>query len=139
VGSDRRLAVPHLVDVLEPEGATAHAGTVTPLPGRYCRAHVVFGPADADAENAPAKGMVGRTLELEGTLDSGGGPVPVRLQSDAILGVDVALALDLSRDQHAARTFTLRYGAWLDGIDPSAPDAAAQVLARIAQHTISTD
>jgi hypothetical protein len=108
-----------------------------PPPGNYCRARLVFAPADADAEGlTPEVDMEGRTLLLEGrVLPATGGPEqPFRLESASLTNAELWLeGLALTPDAlEASRTLHLAYDRWLDGMDPTSPGAAEQVLRNVA-------
>ncbi|WP_224361455.1 hypothetical protein [Hyalangium versicolor] len=141
--SPRRLGTPHVSSLESPDGAVLELGTLRPPPGRYCRIHLVFGPADADAQGLPADGaMVGRTFLLEGTVipANGEGSHPFRLESARIANRELSLdALALSEDQlEAEQRITLSYDQWLDGASPLSPDAVEQVLRNVADSTAIT-
>ncbi len=138
--SPRRLGTPHVIGLERPDGEALVLGTLQPPPGSYCRAHLVFGPADADAEGLPAgAGMVGKTLLLEGErVPAGGGPAqPFRLESTNVGNAEVRLeGLSLTADAlEASRTFQLAYDRWLDGVDLASPEASEQVLRNVASST----
>ena len=133
-GSPRKLGTPHVVGpgagpVLA-DGVARTLGTLNPPPGRYCRAHLVFAPADADAEGLDAASdMVGRTLRLEGewTPAGGGAARPFVLESAGVLNADVALeGLELTPEAlEASRVLHLAYDRWLEGVDLAAGGDAA--------------
>jgi len=135
VGSPTLLGTPHVVGLGASLTAPALSlGELHPPPASYCHAHLVFEPADDDAEGLPSDvSMVGRTLLLEGTVTSPseGTPRPFHLESAETAEVDVSLTpatLD-QKSQTAARGFTLSPSKWLDGVDLSLASAAAQTLA----------
>ncbi|WP_224244571.1 hypothetical protein [Hyalangium gracile] len=135
--SPRRLGTPHVSSLERPDGEVLELGTLRPPPGRYCRLHLVFGPADADAEGLPTDGvMVGRTFLLEGEIPSadGGAPRPFRVESSRIANQELVLdGLSLSAEElEAEQRITLAYDHWLDGTSPLDPDAATQVLRNVA-------
>ncbi|WNG36834.1 hypothetical protein F0U61_26525 [Archangium violaceum] len=135
----RRLGIPHVSGLERPDGESLALGTLQPPPGSYCRARLVFSPADADAEGlTTARDMEGKTLLLEGQFEpsSGEGPTqPFHLESASLANVEVWLeGITLSADAlEASRTIHLAYDTWLDGVDPTADDAAEQVLKNIAK------
>lgn len=133
-GSPRKLGTPHVVGPGAGPGlADAEVrtlGTLHPPPGRYCRAHLVFAPADADAEGlGQGPDMVGKTLRLEGEwAPAGGGAArPFVLESTGVLNADVALeGLELTPEAlEASRTLHLAYDRWLEGVDLAAGGDAA--------------
>lgn len=133
----RRLGTPHVVSLERPDGEALALGTLHPPPGSYCRAHLILGPADADAEGAPTLvGMEGKTLRLEGSFApaSGGPTQPFTLESTAVLNADVPLeALSLSPETpESHQLLTLAYDQWLDALSPLEPGAAAQALRNAA-------
>ncbi|MFY0522529.1 hypothetical protein ACN28I_04735 [Archangium gephyra] len=133
----RRLGTPHVSGLERPDGEPWALGTLQPPPGSYCRARLVFAPADADAEGlTPGVDMEGRTLLLEGrVLPASGGPErPFRLESASLTNAEVWLeGLSLTPDAlEASRTLHLAYDRWLDGVDPASPGAAEQVLRNVA-------
>lgn len=139
VGSERKLAVPHASGLDRADGAPLPLGTLSPPPARYCRVRVTLGPADADAVGLPpaAAGvaLVGKSLWLEGTVAPAGGgdPVPFQLTSAAESFVDLDEGgIDLAEGARATRRLAAGYGAWLDGLDPSAAGAGDALLRRIA-------
>jgi hypothetical protein len=126
-----------VIGLERPDGEALALGTLQPPPGTYCRAHLVFGPADADAEGLPAgAGMVGKTLLLEGErVPAGGGAAqPFRLESTSVGNADVMLeGLSLTADAlEASRTLHLAYDRWLDGVDLASAEASEQVLRNVA-------
>jgi hypothetical protein len=132
----RRLGTPHVSSLERADGEPLELGTVHPPPATYCRALVVLGPADADAEGAPLEGgMMGKTLWLEGTATVAGEPArPFLLESSAIATVELPLeALRLSEEAPESRQLiTLAYDRWLDGLSALEPGAATQVLRNVA-------
>ncbi|MCY1078469.1 hypothetical protein [Archangium lansingense] len=133
----RRLGTPHVSSLERPDGEPLALGTLEPPPGNYCRARLVFAPADADAEGlVPEVNMVGRTLLLEGqVLPADGGPVrPFRLESASLINAELSLeGLSLSPDaMETSRTLHLAYDRWLDGVDLASPEASEQVLRNVA-------
>lgn len=137
-GSPRRLGTPHVSGLELADGESLALGTLEPPPGSYCRARLVFAPADEDAEGlAPGMDMAGRTLLLEGQLaPSGGGTArPFHLETASLTNAEVWLeGLSLSQEAlEASRTVHLAYDTWLDGVDPASPDAAEQVLHNVAR------
>jgi hypothetical protein len=139
----RKLGTPHVSSLEQPDGAALELGTLRPPPGRYCRVHLTFGPADEDAQGLPANGaMEGRTLLLEGEVlsTSGEGSHPFRLESSGISNAELPLdALTLSAEElESEQLITLAYDHWLDGISPLASDAAAQALSNLGRSTSIT-
>lgn len=137
-GSPRRLGIPHVSGLGLADGEALALGTLEPPPGSYCRARLVFAPADEDAEGlAPGMGMEGKTLLLEGQLvPSDGGPArPFHLETASLTNAEVWLeGLSLTPEAlEASRTLHLAYDTWLDGVDPESPDAAEQVLRNVAR------
>jgi hypothetical protein len=135
--SPRRLGTPHVSSLERPDGELLVLGTLRPPPAAYCRARLVLGPADADAEGEPAQaGMVGKTLRLEGTFaPATGEPVqPFTLESSAVANAELPLeALHLSEETpESHQLITLAYDRWLDGLSPLEPGAAAQALRNAA-------
>jgi hypothetical protein len=133
----RRLGTPHVSGLGLADGEPKVLGTLEPPPGNYCRARLVFAPADADAEGlTPEVDMEGRTLLLEGrVLPANGGPEqPFRLESASLTNAELWLeGLALTPDAlEATRTLHLAYDRWLDGVDPTSPGAAEQVLRNVA-------
>ncbi|AKJ03552.1 hypothetical protein ATI61_119195 [Archangium gephyra] len=133
----RRLGTPHVSGLALPDGEPKALGTLRPPPGSYCRARLVFAPADADAEGlTPEVDMEGRTLLLEGRfLPASGGPEqPFRLESATLTNAEVWLeGLSLTPEAlEASRTLHLAYDRWMDGVDPTSPGAAEQVLRNVA-------
>ncbi|MFY0576628.1 hypothetical protein ACN28S_21875 [Cystobacter fuscus] len=57
------------------DGEALALGTLRPPPDSYCRVHLVFAPADADAEGlGEHPDMEGKTLVLEERIAADGGP-----------------------------------------------------------------
>ncbi|PTL80886.1 hypothetical protein [Vitiosangium sp. GDMCC 1.1324] len=136
-GSPRRLGTPHVSALELSDGEPLELGTLQPPPGSYCRARLVFAPADADAEGLTAgMDMEGKTLLLEGQLlPSSGGPARTfRVESANLANAELWLeGLSLSEDAlEASRTIHLAYDRWLDGVDPTSEGAAEQVLHNVA-------
>ena len=136
-GSPRRLGTPHVSGLERADGEPLVLGTLHPPPGRYCRARLVFAPADADAEGlATWSDMEGRTLVLEGEARSADGSRvrPFRLESRELVNAEVGLeGLTLSEDAlEARRTIHLAYDRWLDGVDVTSAGAAEAVLRNLA-------
>jgi hypothetical protein len=134
------LGTPHVSSLELPDGAPLELGTLRPPPGRYCRVHLVFGPADEDAEGLPTdEAMDGRTFLLEGevTLANGEGSRPFRLESSGIANAELSLeGLSLSAEaMESEQWITLAYDRWLDGVSALDPEASAQVLSNIASST----
>ncbi len=132
-----RLGTPHVSGLAQAEAAARELGTLHPPAGSYCRAFLVFGPADADAEGLPSDvNMTGQTLLLEGErVPASGGPAqPFRLESNGLVNVDLALeGLSLTADApEARRVITLAYDRWLDGVDLASAGAAQRVLENVA-------
>ncbi|QRO02089.1 hypothetical protein JRI60_25295 [Archangium violaceum] len=135
--SPRKLGVPHVSGLERPDGEALALGTLQPPPGSYCRARLVFSPADADAEGLPTgASMEGKTLLLEGeVLPTGGGAArPFRLETNGLANAEVSLeGLSLTQDApEASRTVQLAYDKWLDGVDPTSAGATEQVLKNLA-------
>jgi hypothetical protein len=133
----RRLGTPHVISLERADGEPLELGTVRPPPATYCRALVVFAPADADAEGElPRGGMTGKTLLLEGTAAAAAGEParPFFLESNASATVELPLeALRLSEESPESRQLmTLAYDRWLDGLSPLEPGAASQALRNAA-------
>lgn len=136
-GSPRRLGIPHVSGLELADGEALALGTLEPPPGSYCRARLVFAPADEDAEGlAPGMDMEGKTLLLEGQLvPSGGGPARnFHVETPSLMNAEVWLeGLALTPDAlEASRTLHLAYDTWLDGVDLASPEAAEQVLRNVA-------
>jgi hypothetical protein len=134
----QRLGTPHVSGLERADGEALALGTLEPPPGRYCRAHLVFAPADEDAEGlARYADMEGRTVVLEGewTPATGGAPRAFRVESTGVFNADVALdAVALTPESlEAVRTVHLAYDQWLDGVDLAAPDASDRVLRNVAR------
>ena len=137
--SPRRLGVPHVLGLEQPDGEVRVLGTLRPPPGSYCRARLVFGPADADAEGLATAGadMEGKTLLLEGELlpAGGGSAQPFRLEGNGLASIELSLeGLSLDEDTpKASRTIHLAYDRWLDGVALATAGAADQVLRNLAE------
>jgi hypothetical protein len=136
--SPLRLGTPHVSSLEQPDGERLPLGTLRPPPGRYCRAHLIFAPADADAERLPSDGsMENRTLLLEGEVLLAGEQTAraFRLESSGIVNAELPLAeLTLSAEElESQQLITLAYDRWLDGLSPLATDAAAQALRNVAR------
>jgi hypothetical protein len=132
-----RLGTPHVSGLAQAEAAALELGTLQPPAGSYCRAFLVFAPADADAEGLPSDvDMKGKTLLLEGELvpAAGGAARSFRLESSGLVNVDLALdGLTLSADApEASRVITLAYDRWVDDIDLASAEAAQRVLENVA-------
>lgn len=137
LGSPRLLGVPHVSGLGLEDGEPLELGTLHPPPGSYCRARLVFAPADDDAQGLDTQGdMVGRTLLLEGEfLPASGEPARAfHLETPSLINAEVRLeGLSLTPEAlEASRTLHLAYDRWLDGVDPASPDAAEQVLRNVA-------
>jgi hypothetical protein len=133
----RRLGTPHVISLARPDGVVLELGTLHPPAATYCRARLVLGPADADAEGEPLQvDMVGKTLLLEGTFaPATGEPAhPFHLESSAVANAELPLeALRLSEESpESHQLITLAYDRWMDGLSPLAPEAAAQALRNVA-------
>ncbi len=103
-------------------------GTLAPPAGRYCRARVVFAPFDVHAGVGPE--LLGRSLVLELAQ-----PGAARtLESRSLRGADLELTppLELAAGDEAVLTVELDAARWLEGVDPAAPDAGTEALARVA-------
>jgi hypothetical protein len=130
--SPRRLGTPHVSSLERADSEPLVLGTLQPPPGSYCRASLYFGPADADAEGLPAAvDMVGKALRLEGEADSR----PFLLESTRGAFADLTLeglTLGPQAPEQVLR-INLAYDRWLNGMDWSAPEAAAaQALSNLA-------
>jgi|GEM_PF-343488 len=140
--SPQRLGIPHVNGLDLADGESVMLGTLHPAPGRYCRAHLVFAPADADAEGLGTHGdMEGRTLMLEGewTPAGGGTARSFHLESAGVFNTEVVLdGVALSEESlEASRTLHLTYDQWLDGVDLASPEASEQVLRNVARAVTS--
>jgi hypothetical protein len=119
-----------------PDGEVLELGVLNPPPGRYCRAIVVFGPADADSAGLPpGAGMEGKTLLLEGeVVPAEGGPArPFRLESSGVAIAEPPLE-NLSFTEEALeqrRVLVFAYDRWLDDVPWDTAGAAEQVLNNI--------
>ncbi|MFL5343878.1 MAG: hypothetical protein ACJ8AT_03760 [Hyalangium sp.] len=136
--SPRQLGTPHVSSLERPDGEALELGTLRPPPSRYCRVHLVFGPADEDAVGLPADGaMDGRTILMEGEVLAANGEDsrPFRLESSGIANAELSLeGLTLSTEKlEAEQVISLAYDHWLDGVSPLATDAAAQVQSNVAR------
>lgn len=135
--SPRRLGTPHVSSLARSDGEALELGTLHPPPAAYCRARLVLGPADADAEGEPLlAGMVGKTLLLEGTFEPATGE-PAQyftLESSAVVNAELPLeALRLSGESPESHVLiTLAYDHWLDGLSVLEPEAEAQALRNVA-------
>ncbi|MBN1207957.1 MAG: hypothetical protein JXB05_24045 [Myxococcaceae bacterium] len=141
--SPLRLGTPHVNSLDRPDGEPLALDTLRPPPGRYCRVHLIFGPADADAEGLPGDGtMEGRTLILEGAvIPAGGGDSrPFRLESAGVAHAELSFdGLTLSPEElESHQLITLAYDRWLDGSSPLAPDAATRALQNISRSAALT-
>ena len=139
-GSPRLLGTPHVSGLDQPDGAPLTLGTLRPPPGRYCRARLVFAPADADAEGLSAQSdMVGKTLVLDGeaTPAGGGAARPFHVETTELINAEVSLeGLALSEDAlEASRTIHLAYDQWLDGVELGSAGTAGAVLRNVARST----
>ena len=137
LGSPRLLGVPHVSGLELPDGQALELGTLHPPPGSYCRARLIFAPADEDAEGlSTQQDMEGRTLLLEGeSAPASGQPArPFHLETPTLINAEVRLeGLSLTPDAlEASRTIHLAYDRWLDGVDPTSEGAAEQVLRNVA-------
>lgn len=133
----RLLGTPHVSGLERSDGEALALGTLEPPPADYCRARLVFAPADEDAAGLPTDvDMQGKTLILEGQLvpAEGGAAQPFHLESNGLTNAEVWLEkLSLSeKAPEASRTVHLAYDHWLDGVDPASLDAAEQVLRNVA-------
>jgi len=133
----RRLGTPHVISLERSDGEPLELGTLHPPPATYCRARLVLGPADEDAEGEPLQvGMAGKSLLLEGSFSPAeGAPAqPFKLESSAVITVELPLeALRLSEESPESRQrITLAYDRWLDGLSPGAPASAEQALRNVA-------
>lgn len=138
--SPLRLGTPWVSSLERPDGAPLPLGVLRPPPGRYCRIHLVFGPADADAQGLPADGsMTNRTFILEGwALPLGDDVVrPFRMESSGVINVELSIEpLSLSAEQlESEQWITLHYDQWLNGTSATATGAATQVLRNVASST----
>ncbi|KFE68997.1 hypothetical protein [Hyalangium minutum] len=138
--SPLRLGTPSVSSLERPDGEPLTLGVLRPPPGRYCRIHLVFGPADADAEGLPVDGsMKDRTFVLEGWARPQGDDAlqPFRLESSGVMNVELPLeSLALSAEQlESEQWLTLHYDQWLNGTSALASDAATQVLRNVASST----
>jgi hypothetical protein len=138
--SPLRLGTPSVSSLERPDGAPLPLGVLRPPPGRYCRIHLVFGPADADAEGLPSDGsMMGRTFVLEGWARLQGDDAlhPFRLESSGVINVEMPIEpLSLSAEQlESEQWITLHYDRWLDGTSALVSGAATQVLLNVASST----
>jgi hypothetical protein len=136
--SPRRLGTPYVSSLERPDGEPLALDTLRPPPASYCRVHLVFGPADADAVGLPEDGhMEGRTLVLEGTVVPSGeeDPRPFRLESAGVAHAELSFnGLTLSPEAlESHQLITLAYDRWLDGGSPLASDAAARALQNVAR------
>ncbi len=136
-GSPRRLGTPHVSGLERPDGEELPLGTLKPPPGSYCRARLVFAPADADAEGlTAARDMEGKTLLLEGQIlpAHGGAARRFHLETDSLTNAEVWLeGISLTPEAlEASRTIHLAYDRWLEGVDPASPGAVEQVLRNVA-------
>lgn len=136
VSTERRMAVPRVVDLVASEGQKVELGRLLPPAGSYCYAHVVFGPADADgASESGIPEMSGWTLDLAGEVQAGSSASEsFALTSAAVGGLDVDLdPLVVKSGSSLELRLSLNYGAWLDGIDLKAPGAADRAVERAAR------
>ncbi|ATB39866.1 lipoprotein [Cystobacter fuscus] len=139
-GSPRKLGTPYVVGLTLADGEALALGTLRPPPDSYCRVHLVFAPADADAEGLGTQpDMEGKTLVLEGErIPADGGPtVPFHLETSDVINAEVSLeGLTLSPESlEANRTLHLAYDQWLDGVDFVATGGSAtnQILSNLAR------
>ncbi|XXF81342.1 hypothetical protein P2318_16745 [Myxococcaceae bacterium GXIMD 01537] len=135
--SPLKLGVPNVGGLALAEGASRALGTLTPPPGAYCHAHLIFSPADPDAEGLPPNvDMTGRTVLLEGEfVPAGGGEArPFKIEGSGIAVADVRLeGVTLSAEaSETSRVIALAYDRWLDGVSPDAKDAATAVVRNVA-------
>ncbi|WNG17237.1 hypothetical protein [Cystobacter fuscus] len=139
-GSPRKLGTPYVVGLTLADGEALALDTLRPPPDSYCRVHLVFAPADADAEGLGEQpDMEGKTLVLEGTrIPADGGPaVPFHLETSDVINAEVSLeGLTLSPESlEASRTLHLAYDRWLDGVGSTAVGNSAtnQILRNLAR------
>jgi hypothetical protein len=133
VTDPRRMGTPYVNSLERADGEVLELPSLQPAPGSYCRARLVLGPADADAEQMPEGAlMLNKTLLLEGQVTSADGATvrPFRLESAGLSGAELPFeALTLSDDdRQAGLRFTFAYDRWFNGVDWESADAAAQVL-----------
>jgi hypothetical protein len=138
--SPQKLGTPYVTGPGPADGEVLALGTLRPPPGSYCRAHLVFAPADADAEGLDSRpDMVGKTFLLEGEwLPAEGGPARAfHLETDGLINAEVMLeGLTLTPDAlEASRTLHLAYDRWLDGMDLGASGTRVtdEVLRNVAR------
>ncbi|OJH35748.1 hypothetical protein [Cystobacter ferrugineus] len=138
-GSPRKLGTPYVMGLGPADGEALALGTLRPPPDSYCRVHLLFAPADADAEGlGEHPDMEGKTLVLEGErIPAEGGPaVPFHVETSDIINTEVTLGgLTLSPESlEASRTLHLAYDRWLDGVDSVAAGSSAteQILRNLA-------
>jgi hypothetical protein len=136
VTDPRRMGTPYVDSLERADGEVLELPSLQPAPGRYCRARLVLGPADADAERLPEGGlMLHKTLRLEGEVASADGASvrPFVLESAGIANAELPFdALTLSEgSREAGLRFTLAYDRWLNDVAWDSPEAAAQALTNV--------
>ncbi|MDC0712240.1 hypothetical protein POL68_27480 [Stigmatella sp. ncwal1] len=136
VTDPRRMGTPYVNSLERADGEVLEMQALQPSPGSYCRVRVVFGPADADAEQLPAGGlMLNKTLLLEGEVSAADGSNvrPFKLESAGMASTELPFeALTLSDDaREASLHFTLAYDGWLDDVVWDSAEAAAQALSHV--------
>jgi hypothetical protein len=138
--SPTRLATPHVSSLARPDGEPLTLGELHPPAGRYCSARLIFGPADADAEDLPPDvDMVGRSLRLTGEVQppDAQSPAALALVARGVAVVDVPLDPPLVLDAGTLRAtlpLTLAYDRWLEDVELAGDgaDAAQQALDAVA-------
>ncbi len=144
VASPRKLGTPHVIGLERADGDVTDLGTLRPPPGRYCRARLVFEPADSDAEGLTAASqgpepvdMVGRSLHVRGAVlaSEGGASQPFDVSAGGQTSVDVLLdGVTLSEEQPRAELLiVLAWDTWLDGVSPQEPPGRVDLLGNVAR------
>ncbi|SEU23236.1 hypothetical protein SAMN05443639_110222 [Stigmatella erecta] len=136
VTDPRRMGTPYVDSLERADGEVLEMQALQPSPGSYCRARLVLGPADADAEQMPEGAlMLNKTLLLEGQVTSADGATvrPFRLESAGLASAELPFeALTLSDDaREASLRFTLAYDRWLNDVDWASAGAASQALTNV--------
>jgi hypothetical protein len=115
---------PYVIDLLGVDGTDTELGELSPPTGDYCGAEIDFQAADSDAANLPAGAddpdMIGKTLYIEGTYDTGTGAVDFDFSTSINLSRKLALSTLMvidSDDPDGEVEMVINYDTWFDNID----------------------
>lgn len=128
---------PHVIDMLDADGATLDIGSLSPPAEEYCGVDIDMLAADSDASNLPTAAgepdMVGKTLHLEGSYQLAGGATgSFTVSTGASLASRKILLATLmaisGNNLNGTIIIGINYDTWFNAIDLAALETETATL-----------